>query len=518
MNAFLQQHLPLVIGIISGFDRVRLRGTLRMLANLTGMNRFLNCTGHLLKDFGDYAHATSQQVRGQALAVVESAGRPVVHLDSPAVDKQQMALEIAARDGIEEGIIAALTCVENCPGYDVRSNRPARLLELYARPRRCQHIYTYRIDPRFGLCHTRLQTWFPFNIHAGINGREWLGRQMDAAGIAYRRADNCFTWIQDLQAAQDLLDQQVSFGWEQELGEWSRQINPALPGIIGGCNIPYYWSIDQSEWASDVMFKSADELAKLYPALVRHGMESFASPEVMRFLGRRVPASGGVHPGFAGEVTSDLRRRPEGMRVKHRVNGNSVKMYDKQGSVLRVETTLNDMRDLKAPRPGEDGKVVWRPMRKGVADVKRRTEVSQASNERYFEALAAVKTPVPLKDLTGELSRPVSWQGKRVRGLNLLGEADGKLLAEAGRGEFLINGFRNRNLQGLLWGKEAADPKEQRRRSGQVTRKLRMLRAHGLIHKVPHTHRYMVSEKGRQVIAALHAAKEADIAKLTAAA
>ena len=157
-------------------------------------------------------------------------------------------------------------------------------------------------------------------------------------------------------------------------------------------------------------------------------------------------------------------------------------------------------------------------MRKGVSDMPRRAELSQRSNERYMNALATVATPTPLRTLTEKLSRPVSWQGKRVRGLNLLGEEDARLLSAVARGEFLISGLRNRDLQSLLYEKPTEDPAEKRRRCGQVTRKLRMLRAHGLVHKVPHTHRYMVSEKGRQVVAAVHAAREADIAKLTQAA
>jgi hypothetical protein len=225
-----------------------------------------------------------------------------------------------------------------------------------------------------------------------------------------------------------------------------------------------------------------------------------------------------VHHNFTGEVTSDLKQRPEGVRIKHRVNHNSVKMYDKQGTVLRTETTLNNMRDLMAPRLQEDGKVVYRKMRKGVADIQRRAQVSQKANERYLEALAAVSTPTPLKTLTEELGRPVRREKLRARGLNLLGPEDAKLLAAVGRGEFLINGFRNRDLQALLYEQAAGDEAEQRRRSGQVTRKLRMLRAHGLIQKVSRTHRYHVTEKGRQVIAGLLAAREADIAKLLKAA
>jgi hypothetical protein len=346
---------------------------------------------------------------------------------------------------------------------------------------------------------------------------------MDAAGIAYRRVDNCFTHIADLPAAQALLEAQVKFDWTTALAELVPTVNPALPSIIRNYNIPYYWSLDQSEWASDVMFRSPAQLAALYPAIVRHGIESFGSPDVMRFLGRRPTATGRVNAHFQGEVVSDYRRRPEGVRVKHRVNHNAIKVYDKAGSILRVETTLNNMRDIRAPRLAKVNgkpKIVHRPMRKGVSDMPRRAEVSQASNRRYLEALAAVQTPRPLKTLTDKLSRATRWKGQSVRGLNLLGIEDARLLAAVARGEFLIAGFRNRDLQGLLFppAQPGDDPAEHRRRSGQITRRIRMLRAHGLIHKVPHTHRYMVSAKGRQATAALHAAREADIEKLTKAA
>jgi hypothetical protein len=485
-----------------------------MLANLTGMKRFLECKGKRFKEFGDYALQTSRQVRSASLEVAESAGRPVVHLDSPVAGKEQIALDIAKRDGINEGLIAVITAVESCHSYDVRSDRSRGLLELYPRHRKCQHLYHYMIHPLFGLMYARLQTWFPFNLFIGINGREWLARQMEAAGISYVRHDNCFPSISDPEAAQRLADEQVKWNFEQTLGELSQQVNPALEKIIGRIRIGYYWSLDQSEWASDVMFKDRGELDLLYPDLVRHAMESFRSPQVMRFLGRSVDK--GITPRFSGEIISDLHRRIEGTRVKHSVNRNSVKMYNKAGSVLRVETTLNDMRDIKAPRLIEDRKV-WKPMRKGVADMPRRAEVSDASSRRYLDALAAVDTPLPLKTLTSQLGNPTTCHGKRARGLNLLGP-DAALLDAVSGGEFLINGFRNRDVQAALFGSPSDDPAIKARRSGQVTRKLGLLRAHGLIQKVPHTHRYLVSPKGRQVIAALHAAKEANIHQLAKAA
>jgi len=518
VNAFVQEHMDSVTGVISGWDRLRFRGTLRMLANVAGMFRFLCYTGHLLKDFGGYALDLSRKVRAASLAAAEASGRPIIPLNSPSVCKEDLAREIEQRDAIGEGLICVLTAVEGCWSYNIRSNRESGHLELIHAYRKCQHLYHYMVHPVFGRMHVRLQTWLPFNLHVCLNGREWLSRQMQAAGISHGRADNCFTTISDVAAAQALADRQVRFDWAGALGSLGLQINPLLPSIVGGYRVGYYGSLDQSEWATDVMFKHRRDLEALYPALLRHGMESFGSREVMRFLGRSVEA--GITPRFSGDIVSDIAARVEkyeGMRIKHRINRNSVKMYNKAGNVLRVETTLNDMRDLKVMRV-EKGRKVWVSMRKGVADLPRRAQVSQKSNARYLKALAAVSTRTPLKTVTDRLSKAVTWKGKRVRGLNLLGEEDSALLAAAGRGEFLINGMRNRDLQGLLYAKPTQDPAERRRRCGQVTRKLRMLRAHALIQKVPHTHRYIVSDKGRQVIAALHAAREADIDKLTRAA
>lgn len=285
--------------------------------------------------------------------------------------------------------------------------------------------------------------------------------------------------------------------------------------------MPYYWSVEQSEWASDVMFRSAAALAALYPRLIRHGMQHLGSVDVMRFLGRKVPAHNGRYGTFQGEVVSDLKERPEGMRIKHRVNRNWIKMYDKQGSVLRIETTLNDARDMKVYRPKEGdprGPKEWRYLRKGVADLHRRAQVSQAANERYLEALAAVEQTRALGELAAGLCRPVTWNGRRVRALNPLSSEDARLLESINRGEFTLNGFRNRDLQGLLYGSSPADPQEARRRSAAVTRKLRLLRAHGLIRKVQKTHRYLLTAAGARTITALLAAKAANTAKLVAAA
>lgn len=518
MLPFVQRHAAKVMGVLSGFDRVRLRGTLRWLANTAGLKSYLFAIRKPLKEFKEYAQAATEQVRAAGEKVAESAGRPVQYLNSSSLRKEDLAREIASADRITEGLICVLTSVEPCRSYRLSPNRETKKLELRCQPMKCLHQYFYYLDPQLGFMHLRLQTWFPFTIHVCLNGREWLARQMDAAGLSYLRRDNCFAEISDVPRAQRLLDQQLKFNWNSFLRRLTRQFHPTHRQLFRDPELSYYWSIDASEWASDVMFRSQQDLADLYPRLIRHGMAGLSSPDVLRFLGRKLPAHGGVHRMFAGEVTTDLKHRPEGMRIKHRLNHNSIKMYDKQGTVLRVETTINDARDMKVfrrPEGDSRAKPKWLRMRKGVADVRRRAQISQAANERYLQSMAAVESGESLGALTAPLCQPATWKGRQVRALNPLAEEDAQLLKHVSRGEFAINGFRNRDLRGLLYAAAPSDPVEARRRSSAVTRRLRLLRGHGLITKVVRTHRYMLTDKGRTTIAALIAAQQADAAKLT---
>jgi hypothetical protein len=178
----------------------------------------------------------------------------------------------------------------------------------------------------------------------------------------------------------------------------------------------------------------------------------------------------------------------------------------RHGSVLRAaETTLNTVSDFRVYRPKEGGPeedLQWRPMRKGIADWARRAEISQKTNDRLIDALALVDDARSVQELTEHIQKATVWSGRRVRALRPWGD-DRELLAAIHQGEFLIHGFRNRDLQRLLYGDQASSPAERQRRSGSVSRKLRLLRAHGLIRKVPRTHRYHVTDSARVILLAV---------------
>jgi hypothetical protein len=421
--------------------------------------------------------------------------------------------------------------------------------------RKCLHLYHYYEHPVVGRCHVRLQTWYPFSVDVCLNGRLWLAKQMDAAGLAYQRADNCFVALADPARAQALADAQHQTNWLELLNGLLAGAHPLQEEILKPFpHLFYYWTATQTEYATDLLFADPQDLARVYRAMVLHGLLTFQSPDVMRFLGHPVPVTTGrIHARFQGQVRTDVLTRHEGVCIKHLAGFNGQKAYDKFWNLLRLENTLNRPEAFTvfrtqpppppAPRPPSpraqtttppqslppDTRVrvnscvpesqpqrAWRPLRRTVSDLPRRAQVSRAANRRYLDAMASTQLGTPLGQLAAPLCRPLTHDGQRYRALHPLGR-DAALLRALSRGEWTIAGFRNRDLRHLLYPGQPQDRKTARRHAAAVGRSLRLLRAHGLIRKLPHTHRYLLTESGRAAITALVAAQEASTQKLTLA-
>jgi hypothetical protein len=518
-NSFIAKYAQKISGFLEGFDRLRLRGTLRSLYCPTVLEAYLCAQQVKFKDFGVFVERTTNQVKAAAEGLARKLARPVVYVGSSGERKEDLAREIQRRDGVKEGLIGVLKSVEPCQAYHIRRQPEGSGFEFHLEVRKCLHFYFYFEHSRFGFMHLRLQSWLPFQVDVCLNGRHWLGRQLDEAGIAYGKRENAIVWVEDVGRAQALLDQQLQTDWRRELHGLLAQTHPTAVEICRPLHLEYYWSAAESEYASDVLFRQPEALARIYPSLVHHAVRSFGSGDVMRFLGRKVPlTTGRVAPQFRGEIISDLKHRPEGLRVKHQVKGNSIKVYDKHGSVLRVETTINrpaEFRVYRRPEKRPQAGKSWRVLRRNVSDLPRRAEISQSANHRYLEALAAASGTIPLFEWSAAVCRPVVRRGRRSRALNPLGARDGALLEIVNRGEFALHGFRNRDVRARLYPHKSS-PQTRRREANAVTRLLVLLRAHGLIAKVSHTHRYILTEKGRVTITALLSARRADVDQLTA--
>jgi len=513
METFLDKHAGSLRGVLSGFDRILFRGLLFPLVYPKGFDAFLGFHGVRYKDFKPFVQRVSNHLTEHAKQLAEAQERPYHYMGSPSQSKEDFARDIMERDQIEEGLICVLACVEPCQSFSIRRNAKTNRPDFVSEQRKCLHLYFYYADPDFGFMHVRLQTWFRLNIQVCLNGREYLAKQLDRRGIGYEKRDNCFTWIEDIPQAQKLLGKLEKRRWVRILDRFARKVNPLLYRR-NQLNLDlrnYYWTVRQSEHAMDLMFKDRPSLQAVYPLLVRHAISDFGSEDVMRFLGRR------TNSRFNGEVSSNIKTRDEGVRIKHWVEENSIKMYDKQGTVLRIETTINNPKRFKVRRrvTRQDQEVMaWVPMRKGVADLRRRAEICRASNERYLQALAVVGASAPTRHLIDRVSKRITRRGRAYRGLRPLQMQEAVAFQVLLSGEFLLQGFRNKDIRRRLHpSAERRDP-ERKRAAGKVTRLLRLFRAHGLIKKISHTTYYRVTTLGQRIMAVALRLREIDIPQL----
>jgi hypothetical protein len=508
MERFVKRHGDRIVGSIAGFDRMLFRGNLSAICHVEGMDRFLSSQHVLYKDFSAFVQHISKRVKECAEQMARDNGRPLIHLSSPKESKEDFVRAIIEHDQITDGLVCILTCVEPCRSFSIRGDRGSKQTKLVAETRQCQHLYFYFLDNEFGLMHVRLQTWLPLTIQVCINGREYLARQMLQAKISYTQADNCFTAIGDFPQAQRIMDELVERRWKPFLDALARRVNPWLNRKGTLVLRRYYWTMRQGEYATDILFRSAQSLADIYPALLDHAIKQFHSEDILRFLGRKARSIS------SGEVKSDLQRRHEGVRVKHWVHENSIKMYDKQGSVLRIETTINNPKRFRVRRRlTRHSPFKWLPLRKGIADMRRRAQLSHAANERYLEALAVVGVPTPSHKLLDKVSTRAVRGRQKFRALRPISPEDSRLFKALLNGKFLIQGVRNKDLRQLLWP-ATTDHGQTRKNAGRVTRSLTLLKSHNLIYRVPKTNYYRITKFGNEVMTTATKFRETNIALL----
>lgn len=494
MKRFVRQYNEKITGVISCFDRVLFKGYLP-LGWGDAMEKFLACQGLRIKDFGKFVQQQSQRLADHAERLAIQSKRQYVYLNGPH-RKEALAKDIAQSEGITQGLVCVMRAVEPCQSFKmIPGDRRPRLVTAR---RKCLAFYFYFLDPKLGLLHVRLQSWFPLVMQICINGHEILARKLDKHHIKYRQQDNAFTWIEDPQRAQRLADAMVRMNWPRILTSFARRVNPLLKDLLSGMN--YYWVTDQAEYATDVMFEDANALQPLYEKLVKHATLCFSAEDVLTFLGRK------LHGNYQGEVLTDSKKkRWPGARVKHRAKENWIKMYDKHGCVLRIETVINQPREFKVRREGTrqgERVIAWFPLCKGVANLFRYAEICRAANRRYLDALAAAEPPAEAMRGLTHVGSSKRKGGRSYRGFNPLLTEDLSLLVAIFRGEHTLAGFRNEDIRQQLFG-EAKDPHLRRRQANKTSRLFRRLRVHGLLAKIPRSRRWRVTKRGTIMLSTL---------------
>ncbi|RMF66433.1 MAG: hypothetical protein D6743_06375 [Calditrichaeota bacterium] len=491
---FWQKFSTLIVAILCSFDRVIFKGYM-FFGDDDRLNGYVDRTLKMRRvDFIPWLRKQSQRLVDHARQLAQQHGRPYLYRQG-RFRKETLIHKIIREDRLSEGLVAVLCVQETCRTVKLKwADRRPRLV-FARRPHRV--LYFYWLDPSFGLIYVRLQTWFPYVIQVYVNGHDWLARQMERKGLGFVQRDNAFLALDDPKGAQKLAHRFARLRWVRILDRWARQVNPLIRGRGPFARHRYWWVTEQAEYATDVLFHSPQALRGLYPRLLDHAAVNFSASDILTFLGRK------LHGNFQGEVLTSLqKKRWPGARIKHRMKENWLKMYDKFGILLRVETVINQPEEFRVyrlcRRQGRQ-QWAWCPMRKGVANLPSYQKVSLAANQRYLEALSVVGDPAPAYRRVAELARSKSVRGRSYAGFNPACRDDVRLFQAVLSGDHLLRGFRNADIRRLLYG-EHPDAHERQRQANRVTRLLKRLHVRGLIAKIPRTRRWRVSPKGHKLL------------------
>jgi hypothetical protein len=337
-----------------------------------------------------------------------------------------------------------------------------------------------------GLIYLRVPTWCPFRLQFYCNGHSWLARQLTAAGIGFTLADNAFLRIDDWGRAQTLANRLSPDVLRRVLDRYAQQCCPVLDVFAQS----YHWSFMQVEYATDLVFRSPTILKPLYQQLSRQAILTVKAEHVATFLGHRITAQ------LAQEIGSQFATRIEGTCVRHRFGKSSIKIYDKFGLVLRLETTTNDVSAFKHYRKVEHRQGpatrALAPVRKTIYSLMDLREILLGCNRRYLEYLSSLDDFSAGIRALDRLTQPRPVNGRNLKGLNFFSRVEQSLLAALQRPGFNIAGLRRADLRPLLTQCSPAT----------LSRQLARLRQLGVIKRVTGTYRYYLTRAGRAAIAA----------------
>ena len=492
--SFCAKFASIISWVLSCFDRVIFKGHLP-ISRLDQFERFVD---YVLKvrrtDFVKIIGPQwSDRLVEHAKRFAEKSRRPYEYFQGD-VDKDAWAKEQLNISPVVQGLVGILCVMEACRTFKIAGGKDRPRFASRKVPQRV--LYYYFVDKDLGLIHVRLQTWAPFTCQVYANGHEYVARQLKKKGIAFTQIDNAFVALGDPAAAQRVADRFAKLPWPKILERLARQVNPLLQEELKG--LSHYWVIDQAEYATDICFTSKHALAGLFLRLLEFALLTFSPKKIFCYLGRK------WHERFDGEVQTRYKSvREPGACIKHFMKHNWLKMYDKLGLLLRVETVINQPGEFKVLREcrHRDGttSLDWLAMCKGVGNMHHYQSQALACNRRYLEALSAVDDPTPGYDEMKRLTERTRQKGRSYAGFNPARKEEARLFAAVLAGDHIARGFRNQDIRVALDSGSVKDTRRHRQ-SAAVGRLLKRLHVRGLVVKVPRTRRWRVTDRGRRLL------------------
>jgi hypothetical protein len=479
-----EQYADKISGVISCYDRIVIQGTIPGICYAQGMTSFLNTQNIRIFDYPRFAEPLRDKLRNNAEQIAKENGLEIEFIRKKNVRKESRIQDILKERGKASGLVHIFSAMETCQSYQPWHDKKTHQTYLKPTEGKCLHYYFYFIDEHLGLCYVRVPTWCPFRLQIYYNGHSRLASTLQDQGIKYTLLDNAFVNIDNFTQAQTLTDSLTVDIIHQKLDSFAQRYCP----IISGFDQRYHWSIMQVEYATDIIFKQQQDLQAIYGNLIRTAIHTVKPDNIATFLGRK------LHGNYQDEMGNRFDTRIMGTRIKHTMGPVSIKMYDKAGLILRIETTVNDVSFFKHYRKVEhrDGTHSQKlaQMKKGIYSLSALQQLLLAANRRYLQFISAFEDVSAGTNNLDEITKTVIENHRSYKGFNFFNQDDQRLLETLTRGEFNISGFKNKELRQIIADKT----------SPQISRLLKRLHAHGLVKKIGNTYKYYVSKLGIQAI------------------
>ena len=476
-----------IAGVLTCYDRIIIQGYIASWSYPDGMTSYLNANHIKIFDYQKFCEPLTKQVRDAAEEIAKEAGVEIEYIrKAGAFRKDDRIQEIIKTKAITEGLVHIFSAMETCTSYKPWHDKSTGKTFLKYDGSKCLHYYFYFIDHDLGLCYLRVPTWPPFRLQFYMNGHNWLASKMKKRGITYETLDNSFVRISDWEMAQKLSERINPEDLHKVLDILAKRYCP----VVDKLKLCYQWTIQQIECSTDIVFLSREFLQPIYSEIIKTAVFSVDPDNIATFLGKRITYN------CAKEVGTNYNQRILGTRIKHHMGDVSIKMYDKFGVVLRIESTCNNVSEFRVLREigHRDGTISTdkAPLKKTIYSLYQLLTIMKSANFRYLEFVSSFDDHSGGSGKLEKVTQPIKENGRSYKGLNFFDQKDLNVLEVLGRGEFSAFGMQNKDVRKHI---ESLSP-------SAISRVFKRLSLHGLIERKQGSFKYFLTDLGKSVIVA----------------
>jgi hypothetical protein len=392
--------------------------------------------------------------------------------------KEEIAQARLAKFPADEGVLFIGKAQEKAKVVRTRRLRNAKTgasyPDLYMTTSLVNHYYFYCVDRDFGPFFIKLCSYFPYNGKLCINGHEYAKRQLTRAGIAYEALDNGIVSCAEPARLQKICDGLSAERIDALARKWLRRLPHPFLRTDRAAGYLYDISILQAEFSLTQALDRPVSGRVFFEDVIRDNLDLGRPDRVQLIFERRVTRR---TPGrFRTRVITDGVTPSFHVEYKH----SRIKQYHKLGRALRTETTINDTRDFA--------------IGKRLHNLPELRKVGFKANRRLLRVQQITHDPSLGEDAFARIQQPTTAQGQRAAAIRFGDPRSMALLAALSVYRLLPRGFSNHELRQYVASLLGVTTEQHGR--GKMTYDLRRLRLHGLIERIPRTHRYHVTEYG----------------------